>query len=341
MQQQQRELMEQQQERSILADVFASRAQDVAVGDTMAQNDRLAQQYQMAGKRLMGTSPREALKFLREGDTLVRQNSLTRLETAKGEKLKGEYLASVATGVQDQTGLNELVQTYAKEGRTVPRQYQVWNEATARWLERVAQASIPVAKQQDLMLRTRETELRGQAEQRRQQEEDRKIKLDASRESRLREGLEIKKLSAAGKATSELGLRGEQAVLGEQQILADMDEAGVFKSAPPGLQRQAAQDAHMRAQKLRAASLASGDEEPLSAEAALELARREVLGEFATKEGGWFSRDSATRNRGEGGKPAPSTKPAAPIQISSDEDYAKVPKGARYAAPDGTIRTKR
>lgn len=34
-------------------------------------------------------------------------------------------------------------------------------------------------------------------------------------------------------------------------------------------------------------------------------------------------------------------KPQAPVQIQSDADYAKLPSGAQYTAPDGSIRTKR
>jgi hypothetical protein len=54
---------------------------------------------------------------------------------------------------------------------------------------------------------------------------------------------------------------------------------------------------HYRAQKIRADSLVGG-EEPVSAEEALQIAREQVVKEFVSKPGGWFSKDTAERVKG-------------------------------------------
>jgi hypothetical protein len=341
MQGQQRQAQENQQEKGVLAGVFKQRADQSASMSMADQSDRLAQQYQQAGKKLMGINPADAMKMLQEGDRLTERNAHGRLEMAKAEKLKGEYLASMASTVQDQDGLNEFVQKSAKEGQVVPRKYQEWNQATASYLERAVKGSMPISKQQDLALKARELELKGVAEERKQQDEDRKMRLDSVRETRLREGLDIKKRAAGDKATSELGLRGEKAVEGEINILRDTDTAGAFKSAAPGIQRAAAQDVHYRAQKIRSDSLMGG-EEPVSAEEALGLAREQVIGEFKKQKGegflgtGFGGKDTATRQKGGVDQKAAQ----APMSVKSDADYAKVPSGAEYISPDGKRRRK-
>lgn len=339
-QQQRQNMQENQQEKSILADVFRNRADTDTTLGLADQNDKLVTQYQEAGRRLMGTSPKEALNFLKAADRLSHQNAGSRLELAKAEKLKGEYLATVASGVQDQDTLNEYVRRAAKDGQTVPAKYQTWNEATKNYLERAVLASMPISKQQDLALKTREIELKGQVEERRGQDERRKERLDTMREARLRDGLEIKSRAAAQKATATLGLRGEKEVEGEMLILKDLDKDSLFKKAPAGLQRQAAQDVHYRAQKILAESLL-GVEEPVTKEEALDLARREVLGEFKEKSGGFFGKDTATRQKGGVEKKEEAVqKPAAVQQIKSDADYEKLPSGSTFLAPDGTTRRK-
>lgn len=40
-------------------------------------------------------------------------------------------------------------------------------------------------------------------------------------------------------------------------------------------------------------------------------------------------------------KPAKTAAPGGPVKIASDADYAKLPSGAQYIAPDGSLRTKR
>jgi len=322
-QQQQQEMQDNQQEKSLLSQVFKAKANDMQTGSMADKQDRLAQTYQQAGQRLMGVNPQDGLKLMQEGDRMMHQNAQSRLELARAEKLKGEYLATMASGVEDQSSLDEYVQRAAKEGQVLPQKYQVWNEATKSYLERAVQSAIPIAKQQDLALRSRKLELDKAAEDRRQQDEERKVRLDSTRETRLREGLELKKAAAGSKATSELGLRGEKAIEGEINILKDTDTGGVFKTATPGLQRSAAQDVHYRAQKIRADSLIGG-EEPVSAEEALTLAREQVLGEFKVKKGeGVFEKDTAERQKGGVEKKASGVleMPKSKMELVNDKVY--------------------
>lgn len=297
MQQQQQAAQANQQEKGILAQVFRENANQRTTEDVLGGQSRLAQQYRRAGQSIMGVNPKRGIELLREADMAQEKTQRSALEQVQTSLARDKYLSTVASNVADQDSLNDAVRTFAKMGRTIPAKYQVWGDDTKAWFKRQELLGTNAREQQAMEIQRRRTELEEQRQTMRERREDDRVKYESSKETRLREGLELKKRAAGAKATSELGLRGEKELNNEMTVLKDLDKQGAFKALSPGKQIEAAQDVHMRAQKIRSDSLIGG-EEPVSAEEALKLAREEVLGEMVVEKGGFFSKDKAERVRG-------------------------------------------
>lgn len=327
LQQQKQAAQEQQQSKVVLSQIFNQRANTDTQLTVAEGNDRLTQQFQQAGRAIMGLDPKQGMQLMEEGDKLQYNGARARIEMARTEKLTGDYLASLASGVQDQESLNRYVAESARAGRMVPTQYQTWDSSTASYLERAVKTSLPVSKQQDLALRTRTIELQAMEAERKKKEGENKAILEATKEARLQQGLKLQQQTAAGKSDSDLKLHGEKDIEGEISILHDMEGGDVFAAAPEGLKRQAAQDIRIRAQKFYADSLLGSM--PISKEAALDRARNEVLGEFQKGAEGLVFNDPSTRNRSGG-----------PVTIKDDAGYEALPSGTTFIAPDGKLRRK-
>jgi hypothetical protein len=343
--------LDNQQERGIMTQLARSQRELQTTGDLVADQTRLAQQYRNAGAAVMAVNPQDGMSLLKQADSMQMRSQDAALSQMQVATAKDKLAATKAANVSDQDSLSGYVQDMAKIGRMVPKKYQEWNDGTQEWLRKQELLGTTNQERQQLSIQQRKLELAEQQERLRERREDDRVKYEASKEARLREGLEIKKRSAGMKASSEFGLKGEKERQAEMSVLGGMDKQGAFKSLNPGEQIAAAEDVHMRAMKYRADSMLT--EETLSPEEALYAARQEVLGELKVKKGeglfgtGLFGKDTAERVRGgvERKAPPPVDRQAntqADVQAAASQAWGSYDP-ARYEyriSPDGRIQRR-
>lgn len=257
--------------RQILSTAFNTQQKNSTTINQFDLEDQTANQYRNAGKLVMATDPKSGLALLREGDSLATQNTGRRLEAARVEVLKQDRLASLAGMVSDQEGLDQLIQLKAENGQVVPENFRTWGPATKAWLEREAALGLPQSKAADLALRTKKMEQDAAAERRRAEQRSEQLALNERREARLQSGGTG---NEGAKSLSAVTPKSEMAYVSEIGVLNDLDKEGLFGKLTPGEQREAVQDAHLRAKTLLTKN------PNLSPEEALAQARRSVLEEI-------------------------------------------------------------
>ncbi len=272
--------------RNILSTAFNTQQQNNLAIDQFSAEEQTANQYRQAGKAVMGSDPRIGISLLREGDQLANQNTGRRLEAARVEVIKQDRLASLAGMVSDQEGLDQYVEMKAANGQVIPENFRTWGPATKSWLEREAALGLPASKAADLALRTKKME-QDEAERKRKAEmQVEELALKERRESRMQSGAAGK---SADKSLSSVAPKSEMAYVSEIGVLNDLDQTGLFGKLELGQQREAVQDAHLRAKAILTKN------PNLSPEEALAQARQEVVGEITPAENFW---GSPTRARG-------------------------------------------
>jgi len=338
------------QSKSVLADVFKKRAEDVGVTDSLTLQNRLANQFQTAGTDLMAVDPKSGIGMLKQAEELRARVQNAAIEQVQVGLNQDKLMAGRATTVYDQGSLDSFIADSAKAGKTIPSQYRTWGPATEAWIKRQTMLGVTGLQLKELEIKTAREKVLEAQQKTREERETLREKTDAAREARLRTGMEVKSRAAASKATSEFAMKGEKDREAEIGVLTDSDPQGVFKSLPPGKKVEAAMDVRMRAQKIYADSLLGMEEgDAISKEEALRQARESVLGEIVVDGASWNPFKTVTRDAG-AGEPTgagrkqaapPEVKPAtAPAKITSDEEYAKLPSGTVFLAPDGTKRRK-
>jgi hypothetical protein len=268
------------QTRQTLSTAFNTQQQNNTAISQFDLEDQTANQYRNAGKLVMATDPKSGLALLREGDSLSNQNTGRRLEAARVEVIKQDRLASLAGMVSDQEGLDQLIQLKAENGQVVPENFRTWGPATKAWLEREAALGLPQSKAADLALRTKKMEQDAAAEKRRAEQRAEELALKERREARLQSGGTGKD---AIKSLSAVTPKSEMAYVSEIQVLNDLDQEGLFGKLDAGVQREAVQDAHLRAKQLVTQN------PKITPEQALAQARQEVLQEIVPAESYWGS----------------------------------------------------
>jgi hypothetical protein len=317
---------ENEQEKSILARVFKSQADQVGVTDQLGSQDRLAQQMQQAGSAVMRVNPKTGMSLLKQADDMRLRVQQASVEQIQAVAARDRLLAGKAGTVTDQDSLSALTQEMAKAGKTIPARYQVWNEDTKAWLDRQAMLGVTGFQKQELDIKTKKEQLEEQRQKLRDRREDDRMKIEATKEARLQRGLDIREGAAKNKAINDLSLRTKADREAEITVLTDLGKDTGFKDLAPGLKLEAANDVRMRAQKLYADSLAAGEGLEISKEDALATARQQVLGEIQTDPNAWyniFTKPEVRRERGpeselaprKAGGGAPAGQPAGPEPI--------------------------
>jgi len=272
--------------RQTLSTAFNTQQQNNLTISQFDLEDQTANQYRNAGKLVMATDPKSGMALLRQGDSLSNQNTGRRLEAARVEVIKQDRLASLAGMVSDQEGLDQLIQLKAENGQIVPENFRTWGPATKAWLEREAALGLPQSKAADLALRIKKME-QDEAERKRKAEmQEKELAMKERKESRMQSGAAWK---SADKSLSSVAPKSEMAYVSEIGVLSDLDQTGLFGKLEPGQQREAVQDAHLRAKALLTKN------PNLSSEEALAQARQEVVSEITPAENFW---GSPTRSRG-------------------------------------------
>ncbi len=257
--------------RQTLSTAFNTQQQNNLAINKFDLEDQTANQYRNAGKLVMATDPKSGMALLREGDSLSNQNTGRRLEAARVEVIKQDRLASLAGMVSDQEGLDQLIQLKAENGQVVPENFRTWGPATKAWLEREAALGLPQSKAADLALRTKKMEQDAAAERRRAEQRSEQLALNERRESRLQSGGTG---GEGAKSLSAVTPKSEMAYVSEIGVLNDLDQTGLFGKLEPGQQREAVQDAHLRAKAILTKN------PKLSPDEALAQARQSVLEEI-------------------------------------------------------------
>ncbi len=268
------------QTRQTLSTAFQARQDNSLLLDKFDLEAQNANQYRAAGKAIMASDPKIGLALIREGDEAANANHRRRLEAAKVEMIENDRLASLAGMVQTQEQLDEYIKLKASKGQVVPPEFRTLTPATQAYLDKQAFLLDPASKAANLLLRTKKMEL-DEAERKRKAEVDaEKRALAERRESRLQHGAESKE---AGRSLAGAAPKSEMAYQSEIDLMIAADPDGVFKKAHPGAQREAVQDAYMRARQFIKQNPGIPPEE------ALAEARRSVLAEFVPGEYLWKS----------------------------------------------------
>lgn len=325
------------QEQNLLKQAFSAKTDLQTIAEQINGQDRIAQMYMKAGQSIMHLNPKDGMALMRTAEEHQQKTALAGLETVKAESEKEKLAGTISANVDDQDSLNLAVSKLAKLGRMVPAKYRTWNSDTKDWFERQSKLGMSAHEQQRAAIELEQLRLKQRDEDRKIALEESKVRTEASREARLSQGLQIKQRASANKASAELGMKTGKDRETELKILSDLDSTGGFKALPAGKQLEAAEDVHMRAQKIYAESLVAGDEDPISKEDALRMARQEVIREIEKTPGGFFSKDTADRKVGGVEK----KEPGQPVNIKTEADYAALPSGAVYVAPDGVVRRKK
>lgn len=284
------------QTRQTLSTAFQAQQRNGDILTKFDLEDQNAQQYRNAGKAVMASDPKTGLALMREGDLALHQNQGRRLEAAKVEMLENDRLASLAGMVETQDQLDEYVKLQASKGRVVPREFQTLTPATKAYLERQAFLLDPASKAAGLLFRTKKLELDEAERQRRAEAEKERQAQAERREANRQTGNSLKE---GTRSLTSVAPKSEMAYQSEIDLLAAADKTGLFKKADPGMQREAVQDAHLRARQML-------QQNPkLTPEEALAEARQMVLGEFTPAEE-WY-KTAPKRNRSEGKDARPSS----------------------------------
>lgn len=353
MQQKQQTALENTQAKGILANVFRKRASDIGTLDTITQQNRLAQQYQTAGTELMAVSPKAGMDLIKEaGDLRNRVQDAATNQIIAGIN-SDKLVAGRALTVFDQGSLDAFVQDSSKAGKTIPQQYRVWSPTTQEWLKRQSMLGSTGVQQQELQLRKRGVEIDAAQQKTREERELLREKTEASKENRLRQGIDIKARAAASKAASEFSMKSEKDREAEISVLKTFDPESRFKELPPGKQLEAAQDVRMRAQKIYADSLTVFEEgAEVSKEEALRQARESVLGEIRADGASWNPFKTVSRDAGANEPESPrrataggTQAPTGPMDLKAavtkaGKTYDPVNYEYRIAA-DGSIQQRK
>jgi hypothetical protein len=268
------------QTRQTLSTAFSAQQRNGDVLTKFDLEDQTAQQYRNAGKAVMASDPKTGIALMREGDLALHQNQGRRLEAAKVEMIENDRLASLAGMVETQDQLDEYVKLQASKGRVVPREFQTLTPATKAYLERQAFLLDPASKAAGLLFRTKKLEL-DEAERQRKAEAEKERQAQAERREANRQA--GNSLKEGARSLSSVAPKSDMAYQEEINLMTAADPEDLFKKVHPGLQRQAVQDAHMRARQFL-------QQNPkLTPEDALAEARRSVLAEFIPARFSWQS----------------------------------------------------
>jgi len=305
------------QSKSVLADVFKKRAEDVGVTDSLTLQNRLANQFQTAGTDLMAVDPKSGIGMLKQAEDLRTRIQNAAIEQVQVGMNQDKLLAGRATTVYDQGSLDSFIADSAKAGKTIPSQYRTWGPATEAWIKRQTMLGVTGLQLKELEIKTAREKVLEAQQKTREERELLREKTDAAREARLRTGMEVKTRAATTKATSEFAMKGEKDREAEIGVLTDSDPQGVFKSLPQGKKVEAAMDVRMRAQKIFADSLLGmEDGDAISKEEALRQARESVLGEIVVDGASWNPFKTVTRDAG-------SKEPERPVGPARKEAQGK------------------